>query len=111
MKRRDLEPGEPGPSLSGFERLERRASGLGVLLLLPALLMGLRSAARQDQPEPVLALAVLTGALLALLAVAGFLWWRRPLRGARAAWLNLAAAALLLVAVAFVHPWMIGGGR
>lgn len=111
MKRRSLEAGEEGPSLSGFERLERRASGLAVLLLLPALLMGLRAAASHERPEQVLALALLTGALLALLAVAGFLWWRRPLRGARAAQLNLVAAALLLVAVLVVHPWIAGGGR
>jgi hypothetical protein len=110
MKRRTLEAGEPGPSLSGFERLERRASGLGVLLLLPALVVGLSATASRERPGEVLPLAVLTAALLMLLAVAGFLWWRRPLRGALAAWLNLVAAGLLIVAVLGVHPWLVRGG-
>ncbi len=111
VKRRATEAGESGPSLSGFERLERGASALGVLLLLPALLLGLRSALRTDAPAHLLPLVGLAGGLLLLLGVATFLWWRRPLRGALAAWLNLAATALLLVSVLGVHPWIVGGGR
>lgn len=110
VKRRSLEAGEPGPSLSGFERLERRASGLGVLLLVPALWLGLDVALnRPDAPPGLLALAGLTAALLLLLVVAGFLWWRRPRRGALAAWLNVTATVLLLVAVLAVHP-LVGAG-
>jgi ABC-type uncharacterized transport system permease subunit len=108
VKRRSLEAGEPGPSLSGFERLERRASGLGVLLLLPALWLGLDVARSSDAPGGLLALVGLTATLLLLLAVAGFLWWRRPRRGALAAWLNVTATVLLLVAVA-IHPLVRSG--
>jgi hypothetical protein len=111
MKRRAMEAGDTGPSLAGFERLERGASALAVLLLTPSLLVGLRSALRTDAPAHLLPLTGLTGALLALLAVASFLWWRRPLRGALAAWLNLGAALLLLIAVLAVHPLTVGGGR
>jgi ABC-type transport system involved in cytochrome c biogenesis permease subunit len=109
VKRRSLEAGEPGPSLSGFERLERRASGVSVLLLLPALWLGLDVALRSDAPRGLLALAGLTAVLLLLLVVAGFLWWRRPRRGALAAWLNVTATVLLLVAVLAVHPLVRAG--
>lgn len=109
VKRRAMDAGEEGPSLSGFERLERRACALAVLLLLPALALGMLTATREGSPAASVPLAMLTAALLALLAAAGFLWWRRPLRGALAAWLNLAAAAVLALAVLGIHPWLAGG--
>lgn len=111
VKRRALDSGEEGPSLSGFERLERRASGLSVALLLPALLLGLRVALTHDHPHTMLPLVGLTAALLGLLGTAGFLWWRRPLKGRTAALLNLLATAVLLASVLLAHPAAGGGPR
>jgi ABC-type uncharacterized transport system permease subunit len=111
VKRRAIKPGaQQGPSLSGFERLARRASLLGVLLLAPALVLGLDITRRAEEPLPMILLEATTGALLALLAAAFWIWWRRPLRGARAAWLNLLATLLLLVAFGLVHPLVLRGG-
>ena len=111
VKRRSLEAGDEGPPLTGLERLERRASALGVLLLLPALVLGLDVALREDSRPALLALVAATGVLLALLLGAGFLWWRRPRRGALAAWLDVTATLLLVVAVLLVHPLVLGGSR
>lgn len=111
VKRRALEAGEEGPSLSGFERLERRAAGLSVLLLLPALLLGTRVALLHERPATVLPLVLVTGVLLGMLGLAGFLWWRRPLKGRLAAVLHLLATGLLLAAVLLAHPWAVGGAR
>lgn len=109
VKRRAMEAGDEGPSLSGFERLQRRACALAVVLLLPALVLGTLTANREGASAATVPLAALTATLLALLATAGFLWWRRPLRGSLAAWLNLAAAAVLALAVLGIHPWIVGG--
>lgn len=109
VKRRSLVAGEEGPSLSGFERLERRASGLAVLLLLPALLLGGGVAQAHEPGRSFALLTLLTGALLVLLAVAGLIWWRRPLKGRLAALLNLVATGLLVVAVLLAHRGALGG--
>ncbi len=111
VKRRSLEAGAEGPSLSGFERLERRAAALGVLLLVPALVLGLQSAGGQGEGAGLAALVGLTAALLALLVAAGLIWWRRPLKGRLAAVLHLLATALLVAAVALAHPWAVPGPR
>jgi ABC-type transport system involved in cytochrome c biogenesis permease subunit len=107
VKGRTLEAGEEGPSLTGFERLERWAAALGVLLLAPSLALGLDVALRSEGRGGLMALALLTALLLALLCGAGFLWWRRPRRGALAAWLQVAATLILIVSV-LVHPLLAG---
>jgi hypothetical protein len=107
VKGRTLEAGEEGPSLTGFERLERWAAALGVLLLAPSLALGLDVALRSEGRDGLMALALLTALLLALLCGAGFLWWRRPRRGALAAWLQVAATLILVISV-LVHPLLAG---
>ena len=107
VKRRSLVAGEEGPSLSGFERLERGASALGVVLLAPSVALGVYVALRHEDRAGSLGLTALTALLLGLLCAAGFLWWRRPRRGALAAWLHV-AATLLLVAAVLMHPLMTG---
>lgn len=109
VKRRLMEAGDEGPSLSGLERLSRRACALAVLLLTPAQLLGMLAANRESASAAAVPLAMLTGVMLALVATAGWLWWRRPLRGSLAAWLNLAATAVLALAVLGIHPFIIGG--
>lgn len=104
-----LEPA-PGPSLSGLQRLARDTSFAGVALLAPALGFGyvvLARAAHRDA-WTVIELA-LASAQCALALVAWFVWWRRPLRGATAAWLNVAATVLAVLAFAVVHPHVTGG--
>ena len=108
MKRHVVWGLEEGPSLSGFERLSRRASALGLLLLGPSLVMGTAYAQDHGETPEMVSLIALTAVLFALLAVAGFLWWRRPLRGALAAWLNVSATVLVVVAFALVHPLVTG---
>jgi hypothetical protein len=110
VKRRKLRVGQNGPSLAGFERLARRASLLGVLLLLPALVLGVRVEMADHEAGRVLFLTGTVGALLVLLVAALLIWWRRPLLGVLAAWFNLAAAVLLLIAFGVVHPLVLRGG-
>jgi ABC-type transport system involved in cytochrome c biogenesis permease subunit len=109
VKRHEVGGGDEGPSLSGFARLSRRASALGLLLLGPSLALGVVAAARHGEAKETVPLIALTAALFVLLAVAGFLWWRRPLRGALAAWLNVSGTVLVVVAFALVHPLVTGG--
>lgn len=112
VKGRRVAPGDAGPSLQGFERLARRASLLGALLLVPALGLGLDAWQRASDPAPMGATVGAMAALLGLLTAAFWIWWRRPLKGSLAAWLNLAGAALLLVTFALVHPLGLAqGGR
>jgi hypothetical protein len=104
VKRKVLVAGATGPSLSGFERLERRAALLGLLLLGPAMVLGVRAALVTGATAGTSFLAVVTAVLFLLVAAAGFLWWRRPLFGRLAAWLNVSGAALAFLAFAVVHP-------
>jgi ABC-type transport system involved in cytochrome c biogenesis permease subunit len=108
LKKRKLREGAEGPSLRGFGRLTRRAALAAVLLLCPALVYGIRLAMRDEQPPGVAYLVAATGALLLLLAVASLIWWRRPLRGALAAWLIVAGLGVLIVAFGLVHPLVFG---
>lgn len=104
VKARQVVPGEEGPSLQGFERLARRASLLGTLLLIPALMLGWDTWRRAEEGAPLGFLVAAMATLLVLLAASFWIWWRRPLRGSLAAWLNLVGAALLLLTFALVHP-------
>ncbi|MFV1958418.1 MAG: hypothetical protein ACC662_03285 [Planctomycetota bacterium] len=109
VKHGTLKGGAEGPSLRGFERLVRRASFLGVLLLLPALVLGVLTV-RQPEPPPGAALLTLAMAIcFVLVAVAGWLWWRRPLHGRFAAWMNLAALVVIVLTFLLVHPLVIAG--
>ncbi len=105
MRSRGGAEGRPSTASSGW-------SGAPALLALlffgPALLLGgaprdggdppggHRRARRPDRgalrPDPV----------------AGWIWWRRPLRGRLAAWLNLVAMVLAIVATILVHPLVTG---
>ena len=111
VKEADLGGGAVGPSLRGFERLERRACLLGVLFFAPAVWMGMRAVRESDSPEGMAALLGLTVVLLVLTAVAGWIWWRRPLRGRLAAWLNLLAMIGAILAFGLVHPLVTGLGK
>jgi ABC-type uncharacterized transport system permease subunit len=110
MKHRVLRGGAEGPSLRGFERLAKRASWLGVLLLGPALALGVVAALREEPPRGTAVLVGMTAVCFGLLAVAGWIWWLRPLRGKLAAWLNLMAMVVVLTAFLLVHPLVMRGG-
>jgi hypothetical protein len=102
---------ETGPSLSALSRLARDASFAGVLLLGPSLVLGRSVLLRGDAPAGWAAAEIGLSALqLVLVIVAGFLWWRRPLRGPIAAWCNLAATALAVISLAVVHPHVATAG-
>ena len=101
--------GATGPSLRGFERLDRRASFLGVLLLGPALAIGIVIIRRSEPPPGAMILLTLTSAVLVLVTLAAWIWWRRPLRGHLAAWLNLASLVVVLIALLVVHPIVSSG--
>ncbi len=111
VKQASLSGGAVGPSLRGFERLERRACLLGMLFFTPALVMGVLAMKRAGASEGMAALLGLTVLLLVLTATAGWLWWRRPLRGRLAAWLNISAMAAAILATVLVHPLVTGLGR
>jgi hypothetical protein len=97
-----------GPSLFGLQRLARDASFSGLLLLGPSLVLGWMvlgaASGRRFWAHLEIALAALQ---FLLVAAAAFLWWRRPLRGAVAAWLNVAATVVAVVALALVHPLLV----
>ena len=105
-----VEGGAHGPSLDGFQRLLRRASLLGIVLLAPALVLGLRAYADTTSAGRLAMLTGMIGALLLVLVAAFLLWWRRPLRGPLAAWLNLLAVAILVIGFGVVHPLVLKGG-
>jgi hypothetical protein len=109
VKRHALPPASPGPSLTGFERLARAASFLGLLLLAPALVLGTLVALRDEPGAAAVVLVAVTGATFLLLAFAGFLWWRRPRLGSVAAWLNVTGTAMVIVAFGLVHPLVSSG--
>lgn len=106
MKRRELEPdATAGPSLSGLQRITRDASCAGVLLLGPSVVLGREVLARAGATGGWAAAQLACSAMqVALAATAGFLWWRRPLRGPVAAWVNVAATAVAVLSLALVHP-------
>ncbi len=110
VKQAALAGGAEGPSLRGFERLERRANVLGVLLLAPALALGMGSARGESLPEGLAVLVVLTVLMFLFVLVAGWIWWFRPLRGRLAAWLNLFAMVAAILATILVHPLVTSGG-
>lgn len=102
----------PGPSLSGLQRLARDTSFAGVALLAPALGLGWAVLARGDHRDAWTAAELaLASVEWALALVAGLVWWRRPMRGASAAWLNVVATVLAVLAFAIVHPHVAAGGR
>jgi len=109
VKGHDLVSRPQGPSLASFERLARRASLLGVLLLTPSLALGTHAeaAARGIDMTP---LTITMGVVLLLVIAAFAIWWRRPRRGALAAWINVAAVAVLVVGFGIVHPLVLRGG-
>ncbi len=110
VKKGDIRLGSRGFSLSGFQRITRNASFLGALLLLPSLWIGFRLATEDDAPQGLVVLLFFMALLFLMLAVSWMIWWRRPLRGAAAASINVLAAVLVILAVAVVHPLVIGGG-
>jgi len=110
VKRHRLAGGAHGPSLDGFQRLLRRASLLGIVLLTPALVLGFRAYGSGAAAGKLPLLTAMIGALLVLLIGAFILWWRRPLRGPLAAWLNLLAVVVLVIGFGIVHPLVLRGG-
>ena len=110
VKTHDLTLGATtGPSLSGLSRLARDASLAGLLLLGPSVVLGWLVLARSGTPSTWSMAEVALSALQLLLAVtAGFLWWRRPLRGPIAAWCNVAATTIAILSLAIVHPHVAG---
>lgn len=110
VKQGDIRQGTHGPALSGFQRLARTGSLTAAGLLLPTLVIGVYIAMQDDQPAGLPILTLFVGALFVLLTTAWLIWWRRPLRGRAAAWINIAGALLVIVAVAIVHPIVIGAG-
>lgn len=114
MKRRELSPdATAGPSLSGLQRITRDASLIGVALLVPSIVLG-RSVLERGGGSNVWTFVelALAGVQVLLAAAAGFLWWRRPLRGPVASWLNVAATAVAVASLAIVHPHvtaLVGG--
>ena len=110
IKQQHVEAGAHGPSLDGFQRLLRRASLLGIVLLAPALVLGIRAYADTSSAGRIALLTAMIGLLLIVLAAAFWLWWRRPLRGPQAAWLNLLAVVILVVGFGVVHPLVLKGG-
>ena len=107
IKDRALEPtaGDAGPSLFGLQVLARHASAAGLLLLGPSLVLGWIVLVRRDAESPWARVALACSALeFVVVLVAAFLWWRRPKRGAVAAWLNVSATAIAVVTVGVLHP-------
>jgi ABC-type uncharacterized transport system permease subunit len=112
MKSRTLaaEGGEEGPSLAGLERLARHASVLAAVLLAPGLALGAAVAARAPGRAWVAVETATTAIQWALVVLASVVWWRRPSRGASAAWLNVAAVLVAGLALAAVHPFLPESG-
>lgn len=97
-----------GPSLIGLERLACLSTLLALLLLLPALIVGF--GVEIDSGPAGWMLTATSGALFVLMSVAFLIWWRRPRQGARAAWITLVGAVLLIVAAGIAHPLSLPGG-
>jgi ABC-type uncharacterized transport system permease subunit len=112
VKDRTIGPGgDGGPSLFGLERLARHASTLGLVLLAPSLVFGVLVVRRAEDPSPwATAEMVLAAVEWFVVATAAFLWWRRPRRGALAAWLNVGATLLAIAAFLGIHPLLASSG-
>ena len=108
-KRRELHAGTQGLSLSSFARLTRDASLTSVVLLGGSVGLGVHLAVQDDAPRGLAALTGISAGVLFIFLVAFLIWWRRPVRGALAAWLNVAGVVLMIVALVVVHPLVIGG--
>jgi hypothetical protein len=107
IKDREIAPvgGDAGPSLFGLQVLSRHASAAGLLLLGPSLVLGWIALVRRDAESPWARVALASSALeFVVVLVAAFLWWRRPKRGAVAAWLNVTATAIAVLTIGVVHP-------
>jgi hypothetical protein len=107
IKDRALEPsvGEAGPSLFGLQVLSRHASAAGLLLLGPSLVLGWIALIHREGESLWARVALACSALeFVVVFVAAFLWWRRPKRGAVAAWLNVSATAIAVLTVGVLHP-------
>ena len=102
--------GGDAPSLSGLERLARHASLAGLALLGPSLVLGGMVLSRGGESAGGAALLAVSGLQFVMVLAAAFLWWKRPLRGATAAWLNVAATGVAIVAFGIVHPLILARG-
>ena len=109
IKRRDPVRMAAAPSLASYQRLTRNASWLSTALLIPSLIVGAQMGSAREAASAGAILAVSTVVLFGVLLAAAWIWWRRPLRGAFAAWLNLCAVVVLIVAFAIVHPLVVAG--
>lgn len=108
-KRRELLAGTHGLSLTSFARLTRDASATSVALLAVSVALGVHLVMQADAPRGLFVLTLVTAGELVLLLAAFLTWWRRPVRGALAAWLNVAGVVVMIVALFVVHPLVIGG--
>ena len=99
-----------GASSLGMAIVLSRASLLGIVLLIPALVLGIRAFGDDTSTGQMVFLTATIGTLLIFLTGAFILWWRRPLRGHLAAWLNLLAVAILVLGFGIVHPLVLKGG-
>jgi ABC-type uncharacterized transport system permease subunit len=96
------------PSLTGLQALARHASVLGLVLLGPSLVLGAMALARGAGAGALGSVQIaVSGLQFAIVLAAAFLWWRRPLRGATAAWLNVTATGVAVVSFAVVHPLLV----
>ena len=108
VKRHKLAQGSGGMALSSFGRLTRNATFVSVVLLGVATSLGLTMSLRDDAPRGVGFLTVTMACVFGLLFCAWFIWWRRPVRGALAAWLNVGGVALMAISIAIIHPLVVG---
>jgi ABC-type uncharacterized transport system permease subunit len=111
VKDRTIALDEAGaPSLFGLQRLARHASTAGVALLAPSVVLGIVVVQRAADPSAwALVEMALAAVELFVVATAAFLWWRRPRRGAVAAWLNVGATLLAVAAFLVIHPLIVTG--
>lgn len=107
MKRRALPNAGSGPSITAYARVLRHACIVSVALLLPLVGLGIHMAGRENAPAGGLILTLGAGLTAVLMAASAWVWWRRPLRGALAAWLVLGSTGVLIVMSAIIHPLLL----
>lgn len=109
MKDRQIVPANVQTlSLFSLQRLARDASFAGLALLLPSVVLGAVIVEQSTGTSHWVHAELGLGAAQCILtAVAAFLWWRRPRRGAAAAYLNVAATILAVATFAVVHPLLV----